>query len=138
MALPAPGKSMQTAFIESLNDRLRNELMNETPFTLLAQARVALGCWRGNHNASRPRSQVGWKTPSEPFPLPNRSNATDRANSKLDKTWGNVIGLRTFDSLVVRLIGAFVAGRETVCGDLWIFVSPAGANGGLGISNLEL
>jgi putative transposase len=61
----APGKPMQNAFIESFNGRLRDELLNETLFTSLAQARVALGCWRADYNGSRPHSQLGWKTPSE-------------------------------------------------------------------------
>jgi putative transposase len=61
----APGKPMQNAFIESFNGRLRDELLNETLFTSLAQARVALGCWRLDYNGSRPHSQLGWKTPSE-------------------------------------------------------------------------
>ena len=61
----APGKPTQNAFIESFNGRLRDELLNETLFTSLAQARVALGCWRRDYNGSRPHSQLGWKTPSE-------------------------------------------------------------------------
>jgi putative transposase len=61
----APGKPMQNAFIESFNGRLRDELLNETLFSSLAQARVALGCWRADYNGSRPHSQLGWKTPSE-------------------------------------------------------------------------
>lgn len=60
----APGKPMQNAFIESFNGRLRDELLNETLFTSLAQARVALGCWRTDYNDARPHSQLGWKTPS--------------------------------------------------------------------------
>jgi putative transposase len=52
-------------FIESFNGRLRDELLNETPFTSLAQARVALGCWRADYAGSRPHSQLGWKTPFE-------------------------------------------------------------------------
>jgi putative transposase len=60
----APGKPMQNAFIESFNGRLRDELLNETLFTSLAQARVALGCWRAEYNGSRPHSRLGWKTPS--------------------------------------------------------------------------
>jgi putative transposase len=56
---------MQNAFIESFNGRLRDELLNETLFTSLAQARVALCCWRAVYNGSRPHSQLGWKTPSE-------------------------------------------------------------------------
>ena len=61
----APGEPMQNAFIESFNGRLRDELLNETLFTLLAQARVALGCWLVDYNDTRPNSQLGWKTPSE-------------------------------------------------------------------------
>ncbi len=61
----ASGKPMQNAFIESFNGRLRDELLNETLFTSLAQARVALGCWRTDYNGSRPHSRLGWKTPSE-------------------------------------------------------------------------
>jgi putative transposase len=56
---------MQNAFIESFNGRLRDELLNETLFTSLAQARVALRCWRADYNEARPHSQLGWKTPSE-------------------------------------------------------------------------
>src|SRR3954466_2352564 len=61
----APGKPTQNAFIESFNGRLRDELLNETLFTSLAQARVALRCWRADYNDARPHSQLGWKTPSE-------------------------------------------------------------------------
>jgi len=56
---------MQNAFIESFNGRLRDELLNETLFTSLAQARVVLRCWRTDYNDARPHSQLGWKTPSE-------------------------------------------------------------------------
>lgn len=35
----APGKPMQNAFIESFNGRLRDELLNETLFSTLSQAR---------------------------------------------------------------------------------------------------
>src|SRR6202008_2860087 len=61
----APGKPTQNAFIESFNGRLRDELLNETLFTSLAQARIALECWRLDYNGSRPHSKLGWKTPSE-------------------------------------------------------------------------
>jgi putative transposase len=61
----APGKPMQNAFIESFNGRLRDELLNETLFTSLAQTRATLGHWRADYNGARPHSQIGWKTPSE-------------------------------------------------------------------------
>ena len=37
----APGRPAQNAFIESFNGRLRDEFLNETLFTSLAQARIA-------------------------------------------------------------------------------------------------
>ncbi|MCA1379102.1 MULTISPECIES: transposase, partial [unclassified Bradyrhizobium] len=45
--------------------RLRHEMLNETLFTSLAQARVVLGCWRADYNDARPHSRLGWKIPSE-------------------------------------------------------------------------
>lgn len=37
---------MQNGFIESFNGRLQDELLNETLFTSLAQARVTTALWR--------------------------------------------------------------------------------------------
>jgi putative transposase len=61
----APGKPMQNGFIESFNGRLRDELLNETLFTSLAQACFALRCWRADYNEERSHSKLGWCTPSE-------------------------------------------------------------------------
>jgi len=61
----APGKPMQNGFIESFNGRLRDELLNETLFTSLAQARVATALWRSDYNTARPHSQIAWQTPDE-------------------------------------------------------------------------
>ena len=38
----APGKPQQNAFMESFNGCLRDELLNETPFSSLAEARTML------------------------------------------------------------------------------------------------
>jgi putative transposase len=59
----APGKPMQNGFIESFNGRLRDELLNETLFGSLAQARAALATWRRDYNTERPHSKLGWLTP---------------------------------------------------------------------------
>ena len=59
----APGKPTQNAFIESFNGRLRDELLNETLFTSLAHARVALEEWRRDYNTERPHSALGNLTP---------------------------------------------------------------------------
>jgi putative transposase len=61
----APGKPMQNAFIESFNGRLRDELLNETLFSSLAQARISIAIWRADYNSARPHSQLGWQTPDE-------------------------------------------------------------------------
>jgi putative transposase len=60
----APGKPMQNGFIESFNGRLRDELLNETLFSSLAQARTALANWRTDYNTQRPHSRLGWQTPA--------------------------------------------------------------------------
>jgi putative transposase len=59
-----PGKPVQNAFIESFNGRLRDEFLNETLFTSLAQARTALEDWRRDYNAVRPHSRIGWLAPA--------------------------------------------------------------------------
>ena len=61
----APGKPTQNAFIESFNGRLRDELLNETLFTSLAQARAVLAEWKDDYNNVRPHSSLGDLTPSE-------------------------------------------------------------------------
>ena len=55
----------QNAFAESFIGRLRDELLNETLFTSLAQARAVLAAWKHDYNTSRPHSGLGWLTPSE-------------------------------------------------------------------------
>jgi putative transposase len=61
----APGKPTQNAFIESFNARLRDELLNETLFTSLAQARAVLNAWKDDYNHARPHSALGNLTPNE-------------------------------------------------------------------------
>lgn len=55
---------MQNAFIKSFNGRLRDELLNETLFSSLSQARAALARWQLDYNIDRPHSKLGWQTPN--------------------------------------------------------------------------
>ena len=48
----APGKPTQNAFVESFNGKLRDELLNETLFTSLAQARAVLSAWKDDTTTS--------------------------------------------------------------------------------------
>jgi putative transposase len=59
----APGKPMQNGFIESFNGRMRNELLNETLFFNLDQARSKLAAWAADYNLHRPHSTLGYLAP---------------------------------------------------------------------------
>jgi putative transposase len=76
----------RTPFIESFNGRLRDELLNETLFTSLAQARIALKCWRADCNDARPHSQRGWKTPCHPRRNPALRDAEGSAPAPIAPT----------------------------------------------------
>lgn len=41
---------MQNGYIESFNGRMRDELLNETVFTSLPQARAVIVAWVGDYN----------------------------------------------------------------------------------------
>ncbi len=61
----APGKPTQNAFVESFNGRFRDELLNETLFSSLAEARTAIANWREDYNNHRPHSALGNVPPAE-------------------------------------------------------------------------
>ena len=46
----APGKPMQNGYVESLNGRMRDELLNETRFRSLAHAREIIAAWIDDDN----------------------------------------------------------------------------------------
>ena len=60
-----PGKPQQNPFAESFNGKLRDEFLNETVFSSLAEVRVMLAEWQRDYNTQRPHSRLGWLTPSE-------------------------------------------------------------------------
>ncbi|WP_438810937.1 IS3 family transposase [Sphingomonas glacialis] len=60
----APGKPTQNGFVESFNGRMRDELLNETLFFTVRQARSILACWVDDYNTERPHSSLGYATPA--------------------------------------------------------------------------
>jgi putative transposase len=60
----APGKTVQNAFVESFNGRLRDECLNEHVFRSLSQARGIVEAWRIDYNTVRPHSSLGGLAPS--------------------------------------------------------------------------
>jgi putative transposase len=60
----APGKPMQNGFAESFNGRMRDELLNETLFFDLDDARAKIAVWIADYNDQRPHSSLGYLTPA--------------------------------------------------------------------------
>jgi hypothetical protein len=55
---------MQNGYIESFNGRMRDELLNESLFIDLEQARRLIDAWVADYNTTRPHSPLGYKTPA--------------------------------------------------------------------------
>ena len=60
-----PGKPQQNGFVESFNGRLRDELLNETLFGNLGEARRIIEEWRIDYNSERPHTSLNGLTPNE-------------------------------------------------------------------------
>jgi len=58
-----PGKPMQNGFVESFNGRMRDELLNESLFRGLADARERIAAWVADYNEQRPHSALDYQTP---------------------------------------------------------------------------
>lgn len=54
---------MQNGFVETFNDRLRDELLNETLQRNLVYARDLIAAWVIDYNNKRPHSAPGYQTP---------------------------------------------------------------------------
>jgi putative transposase len=59
-----PGAPWQNAWVESLNARLRDEVLDVEEFSNLAEARFLVGEWRDDYNANHPHSAIGMMSPS--------------------------------------------------------------------------
>ena len=68
---------MQNGFVESFNGRLRDELLNETLFRSLTQARGIIEAWRLDYDEERPHTSLKGLTPNE---FATRSNKDDNQN----------------------------------------------------------
>ncbi len=58
-----PGKSVQNAFVESINGRLKDECLNETYFLSLMDARMKIENWRLDYNSERLHSSLNDLSP---------------------------------------------------------------------------
>jgi len=55
---------MQNGSVESLNGRMRDELLNESRFFGLDHAPSAIAEWRQDFNTTRPHFSLGYQTPA--------------------------------------------------------------------------
>ncbi len=69
-----PGKPMQNGSIESFNGRFRDECLDPSWFTSLAEARRVIEAWRVDYNQHRPHTSLRMATPARPSPKPDRSS----------------------------------------------------------------
>lgn len=60
-----PGSPWQNAYIESLNSRIRDELLNQELFHTLLEAQVLAEDWRLDHNQHHPHSALQMLSPDE-------------------------------------------------------------------------
>lgn len=56
---------MQDGYVESFNDRMRDELLNESLFCGLYHARNIIAEWADGYNNFRPHSSLGYQTPAD-------------------------------------------------------------------------
>ena len=68
-----PGSPWENGYCESLNSKLRDELLNGEIFTTLREAQVLIENWRRHYNAVRPHSSIGYRPPAPEAILPPAS-----------------------------------------------------------------
>ena len=59
-----PGSPWENGYIESLNGKLRDELLNREVFIILTEAEVLIEKWRRDYNQVRPHSYLGYRPPA--------------------------------------------------------------------------
>ena len=59
------GSPWQNAYVESVNGKLRDELLGVEIFTTLFEAKIMAEDYRQDYNQNRPHSSLGYKTPHE-------------------------------------------------------------------------
>lgn len=65
-----PGSPRQNGYIESLNARLRDELLNGEIFYTLHEAQIVIECRRRHCNAVRPHASLNYKPPASEIYVP--------------------------------------------------------------------
>ena len=75
-AFVEPGSPWQNGYVESLNSRIRDELLNQELFHTLLEAQVLAEDWRTDHNQHHPHSALGMLSPDEFAAIWRRTGTT--------------------------------------------------------------
>ena len=59
-----PGSPWENGYVESLNGKLRDELLDGEIFYTMREAKVLVEQWRRHYNAVRPHSALGYRPPA--------------------------------------------------------------------------
>ena len=65
-----PGSPWENGYCESLNSKLRDELLAQEIFYNLREAKVLIETWKCHYNTARPHSSLGYKPPAPETILP--------------------------------------------------------------------
>ena len=65
-----PGSPWENGYCESLNARLRDELLARETFYTLREAQALIEGWRLHYNTARPHSSLGYRSPAPETILP--------------------------------------------------------------------
>ncbi len=65
-----PGSPWENGYIESLNARLRDELLNGEIFYSLKEAKIIIESWRRHYNTVRPHASLGYRPPAQEVFIP--------------------------------------------------------------------
>jgi len=60
-----PGSPWENGYIESFNDKLRDECLNREVFRNGREAQAIVETWRQEYNSYRPHSSLDYLTPAE-------------------------------------------------------------------------
>ena len=60
-----PGQPWHNGFVESLHNRMRDELLEDNMFEDLNHARALIGAWSHRYNEEHPHSALGWLSPNQ-------------------------------------------------------------------------
>ena len=60
-----PGQLWHNGFVESLHNRMRDELLEDNMFDGLDHARTLIAAWSRRYNDDHPHSALGWLSPNQ-------------------------------------------------------------------------